>query len=96
MNNSETIIISVGGSLIVPDQIDTGFLSNFKKLIESEIKENGRSFVIICGGGKTCRRYQDAARTLSDAGDEEIDELGITSIKLNAHLLKLIFNRSNT
>ena len=30
----EVIIISLGGSLIIPDQIDAGFLKDFKKDIE--------------------------------------------------------------
>jgi len=30
MPTNETIVMSVGGSLIVPDQIDTNFLKNLK------------------------------------------------------------------
>ena len=33
----ETIIISLGGSLIIPDQIDVDFLKDFKKIILSQI-----------------------------------------------------------
>ena len=47
--NLDTVVISVGGSLIVPDQIDTDFLANLKALITSETAA-GRSFIIICGG----------------------------------------------
>jgi len=54
----EIIIISVGGSLVVPDQIDTAFLKKLKIFILKEIKK-GKKFVIIAGGGKVCRRYQD-------------------------------------
>lgn len=91
MNKKDTVVISVGGSLIVPDQIDTDFLTNLKKLIETEIADNGRSFIIIAGGGKTCRRYQDAAKTVSRLEDEDLDWLGIHSTRLNAHLLRTIF-----
>ena len=28
----ETIVISLGGSLIIPDQIDIGFLKDFKEI----------------------------------------------------------------
>lgn len=48
----ETIIISLGGSLIVPDQIDTNFLKDFKTLVLSNVAK-GKKFVIITGGGKT-------------------------------------------
>ena len=36
MSNLDTIVMSVGGSLIVPDQIDTAFLTELKKFIEKE------------------------------------------------------------
>jgi hypothetical protein len=35
--NTETIVISVGGSLIVPNQIDGAFLKKFKAFILKEI-----------------------------------------------------------
>lgn len=89
----ETIIISVGGSLIVPDQIDTVFLSSLKALVEKEITQ-GKQFVIITGGGKTARRYQDAARTVTDLASEDVDWIGIHATRLNGHLLRTLFRDS--
>lgn len=83
-------MISVGGSLIVPDQIDTAFLSSLKSLIEEEIAA-GRRFIIIAGGGKTARRYQDAVRTVSELAPEDIDWIGIHATRLNGHLLRTAF-----
>ena len=57
MASKETIVMSVGGSLIVPDAIDTNFLSSLKALIEKETAQ-GRRFIIITGGGKTSRRLR--------------------------------------
>lgn len=92
MNRKETIVISVGGSLIVPDQIDTNFLSAFKELIVQETDPaNGRRFIIICGGGKTARRYQDAAGTVSSLTRDDLDWIGIHSTRLNGHLVRTIF-----
>ena len=82
--------MSVGGSLIVPDQIDTEFLKSLKNLIEEETA-NGRRFIIIAGGGKTARRYQDAAADVSDLDPEDLDWLGIHSTRLNGHLIRTIF-----
>ncbi len=87
----EPIIISVGGSMIVPGEIDTAFLSSFKQLIESEIDQNGRSFVVIAGGGKTARKYQEAAKIVSDLNSEDLDWLGLHATRLNGHLLRAIF-----
>lgn len=86
----EIIIISLGGSLIVPDQIDIDFLKSFKTLIVSHIN-NGKKFVIITGGGKICRRYQDVAKEFGNPSNDDLDWIGIASLKLNAELLRVIF-----
>jgi uridylate kinase len=86
----EIIIISLGGSLIIPDKIDTDFLKVFKSLILSHVAR-GKKFVIITGGGKLCRRYQDAAKELAHTSTEDLDWIGIASLKLNAELLRVVF-----
>lgn len=86
----ETIIISLGGSLIVPDDIDTKFLRAFKKLIERHVGR-GTRFAIICGGGRTARNYQTAARKIVTLRKEDVDWIGIHGTRLNAHLLRTIF-----
>jgi uridylate kinase len=87
---SKYMIISLGGSLVVPEDIDTSFLKKFSKLILSHVKK-GRRFIIIVGGGKTCRKYQKAASEISRLNREDLDWLGIHSTRLNAHLLRTIF-----
>ena len=88
----EIIIISLGGSLIIPDQIDLDFLKVFKDLILSQVA-TGKKFIIITGGGKVCRRYQDAAKEIANPSNEDLDWIGIASLKLNAELLKVIFGQ---
>lgn len=90
MSTKETVVMSVGGSLIVPDQIDTTFLINLKNLIISETA-SGRRFIIIAGGGRTARRYQDAAAAVTDLTRDDLDWLGIHATHLNGHLLRTIF-----
>jgi uridylate kinase len=87
----ETVVMSVGGSLIVPDQIDILFLSKLKNLVETQIASTGRRFIIIAGGGKTARRYQDAAGAVSNLNPEDLDWMGIHATRLNGHLLRTIF-----
>ena len=86
----KTIIISLGGSLIVPDNIDIDFLKDFKKLILSQV-EKRKKFIIITGGGKICRRYQDVAKKISNPTDAELDILGIKALNLNAELVRILF-----
>ena len=82
--------MSVGGSLIVPDQIDTEFLIKFRSFIESETQMNERRFIIIAGGGKTARRYQEAAALVHQLDNEDLDWLGIHATRLNGHLIRTI------
>jgi len=42
----ERIVVSVGGSLIVPDQIDTDFLTRFKALILDNVQRGLGTFNI--------------------------------------------------
>ncbi len=90
---SETIVMSVGGSLIVPGAIDTTFLANLKKFIDIEAA-NGRRFIIIAGGGRTARNYQEAAANVSELNSEDLDWMGIHATRLNGHLLRTIFRDS--
>jgi uridylate kinase len=89
---NKLIVISLGGSLIVPDEIDIDFLNKFKKLIDSLTKQKYR-FVLICGGGKTCRKYQSAASGVIKIASDDLDWLGIHATRINAHLLRTIFKR---
>ncbi len=90
MHTHETVVMSVGGSLIVPDAIDTHFLTALKNLIEKQIIE-GRRFIIIAGGGRTARRYQDAAATVAELDPEDLDWIGLHATRLNGHLLRTVF-----
>ncbi len=88
--DTRTIVVSVGGSLIVPEQIDIDFLRQFKEHIVRHTKDGFR-FVIITGGGKTARRYQEAGGAVTQLTSEDLDWLGIHATRLNGHLLRAIF-----
>ena len=88
--STEIIIISLGGSLIVPDEIDVDFLQDFRNLIVAQVAL-GKKFVVITGGGKICRKYQDAAKTIKELNSSELDWLGIYSTRFNAEFVKILF-----
>lgn len=91
MSMPETIVMSVGGSLIVPHLIDTEFLSRLKSFIDIETDTYNRRFIIIAGGGRTARNYQDAAAAVSNLAADDLDWMGIHATRLNGHLLRTIF-----
>jgi uridylate kinase len=86
------IVISLGGSLIVPKYIDWKFLKKFRELIISEIKK-GKRFAIITGGGYAAREYAQAANKVTKLTRNDQDWLGVHATRLNAHLIKTIFRK---
>jgi len=86
----ETIVMSVGGSLVVPDGIDTSFLKKLRIFLENQIHDHNRRFFIIVGGGKTARRYQEASAAVTELDPEDIDWIGLHATRLNAQLVKTV------
>jgi uridylate kinase len=94
MKHAETIILSLGGSLIVSNKgIDTQFLIDFNNFIRQQIASKKRRFFIICGGGATARHYIEAGKTIvgHTLTTDDMDWLGIHTTRLNAHLIRTVF-----
>lgn len=92
---TERIVISVGGSLIVPNGgIDTKFLKHFNTFLRDQLANHkNRQFFLVVGGGSTARNYRDAGREVvgHELSRDDLDYLGIHATKLNAHLVRTIF-----
>jgi len=88
----ETLVLSVGGSLIVPEKgINTDFLNKLNVFVRRNVSRN-RRFFLVAGGGTTARRYIDGGRkVIKKITNEDLDWLGIHSSRMNAHLLRTIF-----
>lgn len=91
-------VISLGGSIIAPDKVDVAFLRAFRKaLLEHLEAEAERRVILVCGGGAPAREYQGAYRAvLSEGGQfapepDAQDWLGIAATRLNAELVRLLF-----
>lgn len=80
----EILVISVGGSRIIPNKIDISFLKMLKK--EISILARKRKVVICTGGGLVSRQYIDAARKLKLKPFFQ-DSVGIAATRLNASLV---------
>lgn len=88
--NSQPVVIALGGSIVVPNNINHRYLSRLRRLLLPYIEE-GRKFILVVGGGAPARRYQQAAAEVVDISDEDKDWLGIHATRMNAHLLRTVF-----
>ena len=90
MENKGYIVISLGGSLIAPNQIDIDYLKKFTNLIK-EYVSNGYKFAVITGGGSTARTYINASKEISNPTNDDLDWIGIATTRINAELLRVSF-----
>jgi uridylate kinase len=86
-----TIIISLGGSLVYPKEIDIKYLKLFKKLIIDFVKKGNRA-VITVGGGAMARNYIAAARELNSVAKAvDLNWIGVRVTRVNAELIRTMF-----
>lgn len=90
--NGQIYAISFGGSLLMDSSMtfDTDFIKAAKELLLKRA-ETGDKFVLVVGGGKTARYYQNAASALG-FDQEKLDLLGIKATYVNAELVRLAFD----
>lgn len=86
MKNKLTVI-ALGGSIMYPENIDIEYLKQFKKFIEKLVKK-GHKFIIVAGGGKLARNYQNALSAIVKTNDWDKDMAGIQATRANAYLLR--------
>ncbi len=88
----KVIVISLGGSLIVPREIDVNFLENFRRIIL--MNKNNYKFVIVCGGGSTARSYIDGLENQKIKNLEYFQNLlGISVTRINARFMSYFFGK---
>ncbi|MDR1929954.1 MAG: UMP kinase [Treponema sp.] len=85
-------VISLGGSIVAPENVDVPFLKNFLSLIRELLaRDEKRRFIFVTGGGGPARTWQRAYREIcGTAAAEEADWIGIMATRLNAQLIKAI------
>lgn len=87
---TQTTILSLGGSLIYPKEIDTAYLKQFREIILSLVS-HGKKFGIVTGGGWICREYIRKANEITSLQPFQNDMLGILTTRMNAQLVREIF-----
>jgi uridylate kinase len=85
-----TYVLSVGGSLIVPQAgVDTVFLKSLRRFVVDRFDQGDR-LIIVTGGGATARNYVKAASAVEKVPVDDQDWLGIHATRLNAHLVRTL------
>jgi uridylate kinase len=82
----EKVVISLGGSIIIPGDRDGEFLHHFAAMLRPLIDK--LELFVVCGGGRIARYYITTGRELG-AGEDQLDDMGIEVTRLNARLLQL-------
>ena len=84
----EVVVISLGGSQIIPDKINYSYLKEFKKVILKHKRKY--NFVVVCGGGSLARKYISAIE--KEKGDVYHQSLsGIAATRVNARFVSYFF-----
>jgi uridylate kinase len=85
-------VISLGGSIVAPQEADGAFLRDFRSLIGGILeRDRERRFIFVVGGGGPARAWQKAYREVCPAAvDEEADWIGVMATRLNARLVKAV------
>ncbi|MBU7010095.1 MAG: UMP kinase [Theionarchaea archaeon] len=78
------VVLRIGGSVLIPAEIDGEVLRVMVREINKVRKEH--ELFVVVGGGRTARRYIEAARKY-ESEENSLDLLGILSSRLNALLL---------
>ncbi|MCR4284599.1 MAG: hypothetical protein NUV97_00970 [archaeon] len=82
-------VISLGGSRIIPEEVDNSFLIRFKKMIDSHPTHK---FVVVTGGGSTARKYISSLKKLNkNTKDQSLSGIAIT--RFHAGFMSRLFGK---
>ena len=88
----KNIVLSIGGSVILSDDIDASFLQKLAVLLHKINKEY--KLYIVVGGGNIARRYIRLGRHLG-YNEQLLDTLGIEITRVNARFLTHLLDNTN-
>ena len=86
----KVIVLSLGGSLIIPESINTTYLKTFKKVL---LKNKSKyKFIVVCGGGSLARKYISSLRNIN-INEKFQSYAGISATRTNARFMSYFFNQ---
>ena len=90
MAKKKIIVMSLGGSMIIPDKPNYKFLKDFKATLRRHYKTH--KFVIVCGGGPIARKYIGSLRE-EGKSTKELSLAGIMATRMNARFMMQLFGK---
>jgi uridylate kinase len=85
----KVIVLSLGGSQIIPNDINLLYLNKLKKILKKYTRKY--KFIIVCGGGSVARKYISALKKTGIS--ERLQSLaGISATRMNARFMNYFFN----
>ncbi|MCJ7570553.1 MAG: UMP kinase [Candidatus Thermoplasmatota archaeon] len=88
----QTVVISIGGLVLFPEDVDEHFFEKLTKFFEKLSKKY--KIYLVVGGGKTARKYIKLGRTLG-LNEIKLDEIGIEITRINAEIFASLLGNSN-
>jgi uridylate kinase len=89
-------VVSLGGSIVAPNEPDVDFLSRFSEMVRDVLAgDSARKLILVVGGGGPARTYQKAYKAVVETSailEDEADWVGIMATRLNAQLLRALFS----
>ncbi len=87
-----TVVVSVGGSIVVSDEPNIDYLKHLTALL-NRLSQHFKLFVVV-GGGKIARQYIALGRDLG-LDEDRLDQLGIDVTRVNARAIAYLLGTSN-
>jgi uridylate kinase len=84
----DVVVISLGGSLIIPGDVNAALLWNFRKVLMKNAKRH--KFIVVCGGGSIARKYINALKRTGIGADFQ-SFAGIAATRTNARFVSYFF-----
>lgn len=84
------VVISLGGSLIVPEKMKVNVLEHFKKVLRKHYRTH--KFVVVCGGGTIARKYISIIEH-EKRSHKEVSLAGIRATRMNAEFMMQFFGK---
>lgn len=85
------LIVKLGGSVIVPYDIDTKTIKNIINITKKHVAQNDGPVLFIIGGGQVNRWYNSRLDEWQHISATDKDWMGIYAIRYNAEFIRLTF-----